>query len=277
MPGETTTLAGLRRSGLGRLDRLEGLLSKADRPEGLTGEEVHDLHRELRALRVDLGLLARLSCGGERARARTERERVSRMARRVGELRDRTVVGELLDRPEISSRIPPVTLELAHHLLRREEEVGRALLRTLLTSTGFRWGLRWERRAWSRLKAGPPTFRRAIEREQRLRSRRTRRALKRARRRPSSRRLHRLRRALRNQALLTGTLPALARTGPAVRRGSPVWVQRELGRLHDVEVLRRWIARLPSPSEEDLASAFRAEERRRLARILTALSVPVSR
>ncbi len=272
MSREADTLAGLRRGAREQLDRLEEILSRSDRPEGLTGDEIHDLHREVRARRVDLELLLRLLPGGARPRARDERQQVIRLARRVGELRDRTVVGELLDRPEISARIPTVTVELARHLLRREEQVGRVLLRSLLTSPGLRSGLRWERRAWVRLKVAPGSLRRALEQEQRLRSRRVRRALKRARRRPSSRRLHRLRRALRNQALLAGRLRPSAPASSPVRRGTPAWVQRELGRLHDVEMLRRWVLRLPAPSEEDLSDALRGEEHRRLVRILAALS-----
>jgi CHAD domain-containing protein len=268
----TESLAALRRNASARLDRLEALLAHADDPEGLSGPEIHQLHRELRALRMDLGLLSHLRSGEEGARARLERERISRLARRVGEVRDRTVAGELLDRPEVSARIPGVTMELARHLLRREEEVGRVLLQNLLASAELRAGLRWERRAWERLRVDPPTFRRAVARERRLRSRRVRRALKRARRRPSSRRLHRLRQALREKGLLSGALTETAPAGRAVRRGSDAWTQRELGRLHDLEMLRRWVARLPSPSEEDLEGAFRGEERRHLARILAVLS-----
>ncbi len=272
MPREVEALPRLRRGARKHLDRLEELLAGADRPEGLSGREIHDLHRELRARRVDLELLLRLLPAKARGKARAERQRVVQLARRVGELRDRTVVGELLDRPEISTRIPSVTMELARHLLRREEEVGRVLLRSLLGHPALRSGLRWERTAWDRLKVPSPSLRRALEQERRFRSRRVRRAWKRARRRPSSRRLHRLRRALRNRALLEGTLDPSAPGAPPPRRGSPAWVQRELGRLHDLEMLRRWVLRLPAPSEEDLADALRREEHRHLVRALATIS-----
>ena len=254
---------------LARVERFYAEVLSAATPPA---EPVHQLHRQLRALRARARAFRSLLPPARRKVYTAELRRLGRMARRTGELRDRTVIRELLDHPEARRRIPRVTRELAHHLLDQEDAVGLAFLRTYLGSEPRRGSVR-RLVDLTRVSAGKvPRWKEAFTEELERKERELERRFRRAGRRPSVRRLHRLRRALRNLSVLEasgGRTPDPSRRRLSRRRER---LQRRLGRLHDLEIFREWVARLPSPGGEDLSLVWRKEESRRLAQIRLALA-----
>jgi CHAD domain-containing protein len=203
-------------------------------------ERIHDLHREMRRLRVGLELWSRLVPARDRESMRTLIRRVKRLAGLIGQVRDRDVVLELLERTRrVGSGAPESrTFHRFWVRLRDDSRVGRELLRAFLRTEREAGLFRSVADAIGRTprSATPAAVGRLIAEENRAREERFRRAHRRARRRPTSVRLHRLRirlRQWRHVAEITGTVAAGAARPipPSFRR-----LQDRLGRLHDLDV-----------------------------------------
>lgn len=211
-------------------------------------ETLHRLHRDLRELRVTHRLLLPLPHGGVHEDA-TDR-RLRRLAGLVGEVRDRDVAIEILLR---SGRA--VDLHLRRSLqvrLRHEGQIGRELLRGNARSELERHLLQTViRDVAGAAVPGPARLRREMETALTQRHATVVRAFRRGLRKPSTRRLHRLRIALRNARALR-VLVGRATGHPADSVPSDLGkLQRELGRLHDLDMVAERIAGLPSGESLD--------------------------
>jgi CHAD domain-containing protein len=203
-------------------------------------EGLHRLHRELRRLRLAVDLWSRLLPAKYRELARALTGRVRRLARLVGEVRDRDVVLALFDRVADRAADPEETRQFHRVLgrLRDDARTGRELLRA---------SFRTERDAHLfdaidgvlNLRPTPlaaQQLRRLLGEEHQAHHERVRRAHRRASHRPSAARLHRLRirlRQLRHLAELAQTVD------PGVGPRIPVAFRRLqdlLGRLHDLDI-----------------------------------------
>ena len=258
------------------------LLREARRTEGglrgvaLLGrddtEALHDLHRDLRFLRVATGLWpasrhpAPVPTGGESDR------RLQRLARVVGEVRDRDVAIRLVLRHR-TRLARPVIADRVRRRLEEESRIGRELLRRLtrtemrakLVATGVKAA------AVSPTPSPRDLERRTLEQRRAL-SERLRRAVRQVRRKPTTRRLHRLRIALRNLRglrVLSGRILGERDTSNPPPLSE---FQAELGRLHDWDLLAERLRQLPhAPGLETWSGEVRARRRARRRRILTEL------
>ncbi len=194
----------------------------------------------MRRLRVGLELWAQLLPPKERDAVATLGRRLKRLARLVGEVRDRDIVLELLEqaRPRAADPLETRRFHQFWGRLRDDSRTGRELLRAFLT-TEREAGLF---RAVAQALETPPRpsaaaeLARLMAAENRTRHEKVQRAHRRATRRPSSDRLHRLRirlRQLRHVAEITRSVePASAHRIPAVFQR----LQDRLGKLHDLDV-----------------------------------------
>jgi CHAD domain-containing protein len=227
-------------------------------------ERLHRLHSDLRRLRVEYRILRDRFPPSVRGHARSLDRRMGELSRRVGEVRDADVQLHLIEeaaRAEGSSQ-----LRFSHEeLLRRfgdDARTGRELLRAYVRAEHESELLVEIGRTLEPAAAGPANhLTRAIldhvlERERG----RLRRTFKRARRRPSVPRTHGLRIRLRRYRYLlelVGTLP-----GPRPERYAPrlVQLQRDLGHVHDLDLLIDWIDGLPPEVRSaEWAQALRRE------------------
>jgi CHAD domain-containing protein len=257
----TEFLQGLERRLDATLHELDRLVA-SPQPAATT---LHRLHRDLRRLRVGVGIWGPLLPKTPRAELAQFDRRLKRLARLIGGVRDRDVTLTLL----VDPATPPNTRERArlHQVRARlvdDARVGRELLRVFL---------RAERDAglFEGIRAGlhvVPAARRVqhldgylaqIQDEGR---REVQEAHRKARRKPSTRRLHQLRirmRTYRHLADLSVALdPAKSVSAPPPLRA----LQRRLGRLHDLEVAEN----LARPARGTRWAHTIAEEQRRQRR-----------
>ncbi len=194
----------------------------------------------MRRLKVGLDLWGRLLRVDDREAVRALARRVKRLARLVGEVRDRDVVLDLLERTKpVGAR--PNDARAFHQFwgrLRDDSRTKRELLSAFLR-TERDGGLLREIGATLDLRPRPSagaTLERLVAAEHLARDQRLARAHRRARARPSSARLHRLRIRLRQSRHLTELArppgPTPAGHGPAAFRR----LQDRLGVLHDLDV-----------------------------------------
>ncbi len=242
-----------------------------ERPEA---EALHRLHRDLRELRVAYGLLAEAYRPADRSGPADVDRRLRRLARLVGEVRDRDVGGQLVMRHRGDrDAIPASAVRRLRRRLDAEAHVGRDLLRAASRHELEQHLLR-DLTRWAGT-APPPTAPRlahALTRardglDERLRGRYER-ALLRA----STRRLHAVRIALRNRRTLDQLLHhVVAGPLPSEPRELPK-LQRALGQLHDLDLLAGRLATLPtSPAIVDWTLRLRGRRRRLRARLLRRL------
>jgi len=228
----------------------------------LSPEAIHDLHRDLRRLAILLSVWERLVPTERSAAVDELSQRLRRLARLVGRVRDRDVTASLLA-PSARGQDPGWGEFLGR--LREDRDAGRELLRAFLTS---------ERQAglFDRLaetlevepKAGAGrSLERILTEVRHRRQGRVDRARRKARRDPSAERLHRLRIRIRRWRHLAALEAAVGlRRAP---NPSPSWqrLQGRLGQLHDLDVALATV-----PEELGAASAAqRLTERRRRVRL----------
>ena len=256
---------GMRRRLTSHRDRLAGLLI------GLSGgaaghEELHEGHREMRRLRSDARLWVRITPTGRAAGFSETDQSLRRLARDIGRVRNFDVGRELV---RDLSRGPRPALQatdrrLLDTQLARAGREGRAALARdaaeprateLLSAVDRPLRAALPRAAIGRLAT-------VVEDELELRIARLERALARAYARPTVARLHRLRIALR-RARTVGA----ARHGLFGRTALPVSptllkLQVDLGRLHDVDVLREFARSHLKGVPRDRVDSALARERR---------------
>ena len=201
--------------------------------------------------------------------------RLKRLARLVGQARDRDIVLELLERTRPSGATPADTRRFHEFWgrLRDDSRTGRELLRAFLTTERDAGLFRSIGESLDR----PPRSRaasdltRLMAQENALRHEKVRRAHRRATERPSSDRLHRLRirlRQFRHASELTRVVdPAVADPVPVSYRR----LQTRLGKLHDLDVA---LATLDPPLAR---SAWAADLRQARRRTRTAARVELAR
>jgi CHAD domain-containing protein len=238
-----------------------------------TAGSLHRLHRELRRLRTALTVWESVLVHHDRERLRPLDERLKRLARLVGRIRDRDVGIDLLAHVDAGRWEPEEAARLAQYRtrLRDDARTGRELLRAFLRAEQEAGLFREVRASWNRLGLRYRThdIRRAIVRAKEDGEDRVRSAHRAARKRPSVGRLHRLRirvRGLRHVTDLEGSIdPADAPSLSApVRR-----LQRDLGRLHDLDVVLDGL--VPDVRGTAWAEALREERRRLRATLVTEL------
>jgi CHAD domain-containing protein len=203
-------------------------------------DRVHRLHRAMRRLRVGLELWGRLLAANDRATVATLARRVKRLARLVGQVRDRDIVLDLLQHthPRGASAAETQRFHQFWGRLRDDSRTGRELLRAFLTSereSGLFRSIE-ESLALRPRSSAAADLTRAMAKENLDRHEKVRRAHRRASERASSVRLHRLRirlRQFRHISELTRSVePTAAHRVPAVFRR----LQDRLGALHDLDV-----------------------------------------
>jgi len=243
------------------------LVDKAIDAPRPTDATLHELHRGLRRLRLGLELWADVLPTADRAGVHSLVRRTKRLARLVGEVRDRDVVLGLFD--AIPRRAAGAAATGRYHRflarLRDDSRTGRELLRASLR-TERDAGLFVEGRAALARRPSPRAaghLSHVIAAAGSGRIDRVRRAHKKATRRPTPERLHRLRIELRqfrhlNELIRLVTPEEPARVPIALRR-----LQDRLGRLHDLDVAVATID--PELDRSPWADRLR-DERRRLRR-----------
>lgn len=224
---------------------------------------LHDLHRELRRVALELGSIGRAAAPSEREKLRGVRRTLRRLARSAGRARDPYVQASVLRRIRAKrdgERASAWARGWVAELTRRGRR-GRVDLRRAITAAG-RSGLAAQLRDVARaLEAGggdglrAPAWGREADRF----TGQVETAFGRARRRPSVRRLHRLRQSIR-EARMFDELTGPSRAGPApAPPAEVVRLQARLGRLHDLSELRTAVDRPPPAPDHD--PARRALER----------------
>ena len=211
-----------------------------DRPHP-TSESLHALHRELRRLRHALAIWERVLAARPRELVRPLDQRLKRLARLVGKVRDRDVVLRLLEGPTLPRPVREDASLVARlrARVRDDARTGRELLRVFLRSerdAHLFEGVREILELPSRPRAGA-RLGKILEEEARLRHERVRAAHRKARKRPSSSRFHRLRiqvRRLRHLSEVRSRLDgAQLKEFPTEARR----LQTRLGRLHDLDIV----------------------------------------
>ena len=241
------------------------------------GEEpLHVLHRDLRRLGV-LFRPWRTSISPEsRKLAKEVQARVNSFARLCGQVRDRDVgLLVLPSAPRRSRSIGPEGIQNARGRLKREARAGRRKLarfaealtedRTFAALRGLVGEAREasDPRSWA-LQTEAEFLRRVDE---------VSRSLDRAVARVSTPRLHDLRKELREMRLFR---EALATSRPGDASEQLVRLQRDLGKLHDLDQVIQWIR--PERGAPDVAAwtaAVRAQRRRQRRRIRDRLGRPI--
>ena len=258
-------IEGMRRRLTTHRDRLAALLTGLSSGTA-SHEELHEGHREMRRLRSDAGLWVRIAPTGRAAGFSETDESLRRLARDVGRVRNfdvgRELIRDLSRGPHPALR--PGDRRLLDSQLSRAARDGRAALARdagepratqMLTAVDRPLRAALPRAAIDRLAA-------VVEDELELRIARLERALARAYARPTVARLHRLRITLRG-----------VRTVGAVRHGlfgraalpvSPTLLklQVDLGRLHDVDLLREFAQSHLKGETRDRVDSALARERR---------------
>lgn len=201
---------------------------------------LHDLHRELRRLAGGLTLWGELLAPRDAADIRPLVQRVRRLARLVGRVRDRDVTLALLEPlggTRDSARSSRAFREFLGRL-REDGRTGRELLRAFLT-TERRGGILDQARdiLGRAIRSGAgPQLAHIFDDEWQAHRRRVRKAHRRARKHPDPDRLHRLRIHIRRWRHLA-SLGEIARVAPPepVAPGLRA-LQDRLGHLHDLDI-----------------------------------------
>jgi len=222
------------------LAQVSGAIDEFVRLPSPSPDRVHRLHRAMRRLRVGLELWSRLLPAADQATVTTLARRVKRLARLVGQVRDRDIVLDLLQRthPRGATALETQRFHRFWGRLRDDSRTGRELLRAFLTSERDAGLFRTigETLALKPRSTAAADLARAMAKENHDRHEKVRRAHRRASERASSARLHRLRirlRQFRHISDLTRSVePAAAHRVPAVFRR----LQDRLGKLHDLDV-----------------------------------------
>jgi CHAD domain-containing protein len=231
-------------------------------------EGVHELHRQVRRLRLDLAVVERIAGDPIDPSMRSVDARLRSIARALGAVRDSDVMEEMLNgldgqAPEVSADEVDAVLDHVRALRERR----RAALGRLLRGAGTRKALE---QVTQMIERPPPAsedqFSSALGDELARRHRRLKRALRKAHGRPSSHRLHQLRKEIRNSRDLLSEVGS----GPEPAGGSPavplVRLQHRIGRLHDFDVLQRTIAHAPPRITADCLERHAVRSRRKWAR-----------
>jgi CHAD domain-containing protein len=265
-PGSDAALAEALRSRLGaRLAVVQRSLDQVVLDSYPSPERLHRLHADLRRLRVEYRVLSGRFPSALKGHARALDRRLAELARRVGEVRDSDVQLHLLE--EAARREGSRSLRFSHEeLLRRfadDARTGRELLRAYVRAEHESELLEELGRT---IESGRPVggslsprlLERVLDRERD----RLARAFRRARRRPSVPRTHRLRIRLRRYRYLlelVGTLPGPPPESYPARLDR---LQRDLGRVHDLDLLTDWIDGLPPEVRDaEWARGLRREHR----------------
>ncbi len=232
----------------GRIRRLASSPLGGSHLGGISADELHVLHRQLRQVRIEL----RLWNGFTRStRGREDLDRLRHLTGLVGEVRDRDVSGALVKKSlaEQKRRFAIIGISSIQRRLDAEGEIGRGLLtayaRSLRTSHLFNEVQRRVDR--SALPSTDRRFRLVSRSALTKQIRRLIKAARRTHRKPTTSRLHQLRIEIRRGRTLRAALGGseIERSG---RTGILRRLQALLGRIHDQDVLLAWIDRLP-PAE----------------------------
>ncbi len=236
-----------------------------------TPESLHRLHRDLRRLRVGLGVWTRASSKGRQATLRDYDRRLKHLARLVGGVRDRDVALALLaDAPrDLPSRERRALRRLRSHLT-DDARIGRELVRASLRTErdlGLFEGIREGFRTL-------PSVRRAqalgryLEEIHDEGQEAVRQAHRKARRKPTSRRLHTLRIRVRSWRHLSDLAAAIDPSYGLPQARPLQSLQARLGRLHDLDVVEDLTAEAAPPTWN---RAIRKERRRQQLKVVRAL------
>jgi CHAD domain-containing protein len=238
-------------------------------------EPLHVLHRDLRRLVVWFRPWRASISPESRKLAKVVQTRVNSFARLCGQVRDRDVgLSVLPSAPRKSRAIGPEGIQKARSRLRREARAGRRKLArlagALMEDHTFQalGGLVREAHEAS----DPNSWARQTEAEFLRRVDEVSRSLDRAVARVSTPRLHDLRKELREMRLYGETLTA---SRPPESAEPLVRLQRDLGKLHDLDQVIQWIR--PDQDAPDVAAwtaAVRAHRRRQRRRIRVRLGRP---
>ena len=254
-----------------------------------TPASLHRLHREMRRLRTGLGVWEELLLSTDRVPLQPLDQRIRRLTRLVGQVRDRDVALGLLEEVahHAASRKELDQLNRYRARLRDDARTGRELLRAFL---------RAERQALLLDHVGEAVRTRPI-RESRLRralaEHETRErenvatAHRRARKRPSMNRLHRLRIRVRRLRQWSDLATTVDPERDATLANSLRRFQQHLGRLHDLDVLlldlepslrkTEWAERLRKERRLQRRAILETLESLRLNRVLTPSDPPRNR
>ena len=219
---------------------IRGARRASERPRP-SPETLHRLHRDLRRLRVGLAVWAGAASPKVAAELRRDERRVRRLARVVGRARDPDVALAVLapHGPGLGRRDAAALAAARGRIGERGDEARRELRRALRRELDS--GLFDQLLQYLSVRSARPSTTRLLDNWRELRADRgtsLRRAHRRARRRPSGNRLHRLRIRVRTWRHLSDLAPVVGPAGAAP--GTPTTIhrlQRDLGRLHDLEVV----------------------------------------
>ena len=224
---------------------------------------LHDLHRNLRRLRTGLSVWEQLLGAAERERLVPVDRRIRRLARLVGQVRDRDVAADLLGQVATGAADPAEreSLDRYRARLRDDARTGRELLRASLRSEKEAHLLDEARSALGARAAPVPAaqLRRVLVDHRTESHDDVLAAHKKARRRPSMNRLHRLRIRVRRLRQITDLAQSVVPEADATVTGSFRRLQQDLGRLHDLDTLLLNLD--PSLRESSWAAALRKERR----------------
>jgi CHAD domain-containing protein len=215
-------------------------VDEAIRATHASAEELHQLHRGLRRLRLGIGLWTRVLPLRDREVGRLLERRTKRLARLVGEVRDRDIVLALFEAIPGPGAEPAET-ERYHRFLARlrdDARTGRELLRASLR-TERDAGLFVEIRSLlqhSPSPRGATELRALISGESGAHHARVRRAHRKASRRPTAERLHRLRIRLRQLRHANELIRLVDPRAPLRIPNSYRRLQDHIGQLHDLDV-----------------------------------------
>ncbi len=234
-------------------------------------ETLHRLHRDLRRLRVGLGVWTRASSRGRQAALRAYDRRLKRLARLVGGVRDRDVALALLaDAPkDLPSRERRALRRLQSHLT-DDARIGRELVRASLRAERDLGLFEGIRAGFHTL----PSARRAqalgryLEEVHQEGQEAVRAAHRKARRKPTSRRLHRLRIRVRSWRHLSDLASAIDPSYGRPQARPLRSLQDRLGRLHDLDVVEDLTAASAPPTWN---RAIRKERRRQQLKLVRSL------
>jgi CHAD domain-containing protein len=234
--------------------RLDSTLHEIDRVvDGppASAETLHRLHRELRRLRVGLGVWTRASSPGRQEDLRGFDRRVKRLARIVGGVRDRDVALELLAQaPRNLTSRERAQMRRFRSRLSDDARIGRELLRASLRAErdlGLFEGIRsgFEAHPSARRAAALRTYLDQVRQEG---QEAVRAAHRKARRNPSSRRLHRLRIRVRSWRHIADLASAVDPSYRVEVARALRTLQTRLGRLHDLDVVEDLTAKAVGPT-----------------------------
>jgi CHAD domain-containing protein len=238
-----------------------------------TPASLHRLHREMRRLRTGLGVWEELLLSADRVPLRPLDQRIRRVTRLVGQVRDRDVALGLLEgvAHHVASRKELDQLNRYRARLRDDARTGRELLRAFLRAE--RQALLLDHvseavRDRSRTIRGS-RLRRALAKHEVRERENVAAAHRRARKRPTMNRLHRLRIRVRRLRQWSDLATAVDPDWNDALANSLRRFQQHLGRLHDLDVLLLDLE--PSLRKSGWAERLRKERRLQRRAILETL------